>query len=122
MEGATRAEANEHAIIAALEKYARNHGVDVNQLTVIGFKNADHGSSTAALSVSSAEMNPNGLPAFPWPKAEFPNLQYPFAKYEHQNKAEEDRCLQKVKDLIAAGKEANQHVAALIIEPMSGVA
>lgn len=36
------------------------------------------------------------LPAFEWPKAPFPKLQYPLHKYESQNRAEEDRCLEAV--------------------------
>ena len=28
-----------------------------------------------------------------WPRAPFPNIQYPMAQFEHENRAEEDRCL-----------------------------
>lgn len=115
--GNTGAEANELAITAALKSYAAKNGVDVGSLNVLGFENALHGTTTATLSVSSAEANPHGLPAFPWPKADFPQLKYPLAEYEHQNKAEEDRCLAGVKAVLAEGD-----TGAIIIEPMSGLA
>jgi 4-aminobutyrate aminotransferase/(S)-3-amino-2-methylpropionate transaminase len=46
----------------------------------LGFNNGFHGLTTATLSFSSVDANPNNLPAFPWPKAEFPQLRYPLAE------------------------------------------
>ena len=115
--GSTGAEANELAITAALKTYAAKNGVDVSSLNVLGFENALHGTTTATLSCSSAEANPHGLPAFPWPKADFPQLKYPLAEYEHENKAEEDRCLAQIKGILSEGS-----TGAVIIEPMSGLA
>ena len=91
----------------------------MGSLCVVGFNNSNHGSSTGALSFSSADANPHGLPAFPWPKAEFPRMQYPFALHAKANAAEEDRCVEVLKNLIADQKAAGSHVAALVIEPMS---
>jgi 4-aminobutyrate aminotransferase/(S)-3-amino-2-methylpropionate transaminase len=65
----------------------------MNDVFVLGFDNSHHGDSTACLSVSSADANPNNLPAFPWPRAPFPQLRYPFAQNERYNNEEEERCL-----------------------------
>jgi len=91
----------------------------MNKLCVVGFNNAHHGSSTATLSVSSADANPHGLPAFPWPKAEFPQLKYPLSNFEHENRAEEDRCLDGFRAIIKAQRAEGGDVAALMVEPMS---
>ena len=98
--GNTGAEANELAMSVALQQYASHHNKPMSDLFVLGFDNSHHGDSTATLSVSSAEANPNGLPAFPWPKGQFPQLRYPFAENEHWNNAEEDRCVSEVEKII----------------------
>jgi len=43
------------------------------------------------------------------------------ADNEHTNRAEEDRCLDEVRGLINKGKNSGSDVAALIIEPISGL-
>jgi 4-aminobutyrate aminotransferase/(S)-3-amino-2-methylpropionate transaminase len=114
--GSTGAEANELAIAAAFTKYAQDHKVSVSGLQVLGFDNSNHGQTTATLSCSSTDANSEGLPAFPWPKADYPQLKYPLAKFEHENKAEEDRCLEGVKKIVAEGK-----TGAIIVEPISSI-
>lgn len=47
----------------------KDHNVPVNKLVAIGFDNSHAGNTTGTLSFSAADANPNGLPAFPWPKA-----------------------------------------------------
>lgn len=106
--GHTRAEANELALSVALNHYSKQHGVAINKLVAVGFDNGNHGSTTATLSCSSLAANPHGLPAFPWPKAEFPQLQYPLSDYEHENNAEEERCLRGMRDLIAAQRAGGE--------------
>jgi len=80
--GNTSAEANELAMSVALTQFSADHGIDKSKLCVLGFDNSFHGSTTATLSCSSLDVNTNNLPAFPWPKAEFPQLKYPLATYE----------------------------------------
>lgn len=41
------------------------------------------------------------------------------AEYEHENRAEEDRCIQAYKDIIKQRRDNRQDVAAIIIEPIS---
>ncbi len=92
--GSTGTEANELAVAVAMKHYAKTHGVDsMSKLCVVGFNNSNHGDSTAALSFSSVDANSKDLPAFPWPKAEFPKLRYPLAYNQKANAAEEDRCV-----------------------------
>ena len=99
--GQTSAEANELAIAAALKAFAAVHNIsDLSTVCVAAFDNANHGSTTGTLSVSSPEVNSHGLPAFPWPKLAFPQLQYPLARHEHSNREEENKCLVAFKAVI----------------------
>ena len=61
------------------------------------------------------------MPTFDWPRAPFPQLNYPLSINEHTNRAEEDRCLDGVRELIKKGKDSGSDVAALIIEPITGL-
>lgn len=117
----TAAEANELALSAALLHYSQDHGVEVGKLSVLSFDNAHHGNTTATLSCSSPAVNTHNLPAFPWPKAEWPQLKFPFAQHEHQNRKEEDRCLDGVRHHIERQKTSGNPVGALIVEPISSV-
>merc|ERR1712153_159139 len=114
--------ANELAAAVAMKKFAAKNGVAaMSALCVVGFDNSNHGTTTGTLSFSSAGANPDGLPAFPWPKAEFPKMKYPFAMNEKANTQEEDRCVQGLKDIITGQREAGVHVSAVFIEPMSAI-
>jgi 4-aminobutyrate aminotransferase-like enzyme len=48
-------------------------------------------------------------------------MSYPLADFEHENKAEEDRCLDGVRNHIKEQRDAGKAVAAIIIEPISGL-
>ncbi len=91
--GNTADEANELAMSVALNSFARQNGKTMNDVFALGFDHANHGGSTACLSVSGADANSNNLPAFPWPKAPYPQLKFPLAQNEHYNNSEEDRCI-----------------------------
>jgi len=67
--GSTGAEANELAVAAAFKHSSKVHGLPINKLVAVGFDNSHAGNTTGTLSFSSTAANPNGLPAFPWPKA-----------------------------------------------------
>ncbi len=41
------------------------------------------------------------------------------AQFEHENKAEEDRCIEAFKDIIKQRRESKKDVAAVIIEPIT---
>lgn len=56
---------------------------------------------TGALSVTrSKAMARVDIPVLDWPKAPFPYLEYPLDKHERENKAEEERCLELVINLV----------------------
>lgn len=89
---------------------------------MLGFNNSNHGSSKLTLSCSSTDANLNELPTLNWPRAPFPQLKYPFAEFENENLAEEERCLQKVKDIVKSQRASGQEVGAIIVEPISSIA
>jgi len=41
-------------------------------MCIVGFDNGLHGTTPATLAVSSPSANPDNLPAYNWPRAEFP--------------------------------------------------
>lgn len=119
LSGSTATHANESALQAALEFYAAQHNVDVASLSVLGFDTSHHGSSKATLSCSNDDSNSGEADTFSWPRAEFPRWKYPFAEYEHENMAEEARCLDGVKDLVERQRANGTQVGAIIVEPIT---
>ena len=118
----TTTQANEAALLNAVAKYARDHKVqDISKLVVLGFENGYHGNSIGTLSCSDKSANVQDIPTFDWPRAPFPNIRYPMAEYEHENKQEEDRCLDEVRRIISSQRDSGKDVAALIIEPITGI-
>lgn len=47
-------------------------------LSVLGLGRAAHGCSVATLSCSDAAANEGNVPTYNWPKADLPNIQYPY--------------------------------------------
>lgn len=91
----TTTQANESALTVAIMKYAKDHRVsDASKLCVLGFQNGYHGNSTATLSCSDPQVNLQHIPTLDWPVSPFPRMRYPMAEFEHENRAEEDRCIQ----------------------------
>lgn len=116
----TTTQANESALTTALLKYAETHKIsDASNLCVLGFENGYHGSSVGTLSCSDDRVNLQGVPTFDWPRAPFPKVQYPMAQFEHENRAEEDRCLEEIRNIIKQRRNAKKDVGAIIIEPIS---
>jgi len=116
----TISKANEQAITLAMGKYAQDHNIaDSSSLSALGFENGYYGNTKVTMSCSDPHVNTQGMPTFDWPLAPFPKLQYPLAKFEHENRAEEDRCLDRVKEIIRERRDVRQDVGAMIIEPVS---
>lgn len=91
----TTTQANESALIVSLLKYAHDHKIeDVSDLCVLGFEDGYHGNSIGTLSCSDNKVNLQHIPTLNWPVAPFPQMKYPMAQFEHENRAEEDRCLE----------------------------
>jgi len=89
------------------------------KLSILSFKGAFHGRALGTLSCTHSKyIHKIDVPAFDhWPIADFPALKYPLEKYEAENKAEEERCLKQVDQLII-GMANSCPVAAAIIEPI----
>lgn len=133
--GLSGADANELAFKAAFIYYrSKQRGYDTefsteeNQsvmknaepgsphLAVLSFKKAFHGRLFASGSVTcSKPIHKLDFPAFQWPHAEYPSYKFPLTENEEANRAEDDRCLKIVEDLITSWSIP---VAALIIEPI----
>lgn len=88
------------------------------QLSVLSFQSGFHGRLFGSLSATrSKAIHKIDVPAFDWPVAPFPELQYPLAENEAANKAEEERCLAEYEDILVRNKKTKP-IAAVIIEPI----
>lgn len=58
------------------------------------------------------------IPSLTWPKADFPQYRYPLHENVEENKAEDNRCLAIVEELINKGTAKGQPVAGVISEPI----
>ena len=86
------------------------------QLSILSFRSAFHGRLFGSLSTTrSKPIHKLDIPAFDWPQAPFPRLQYPLADHVQENAAEEARCLAETEDLI---QNFHHPVAAVVVEPI----
>jgi 4-aminobutyrate aminotransferase/(S)-3-amino-2-methylpropionate transaminase len=116
----TTTQANESALTVALLNYAEDHGIqDASNLCVLGFEHGYHGNSIGTLSCSDDRVNLQGVPTFDWPRAPFPKMNYPLVENEFENRAEEDRCLEEIRQIVKTRRNLKKDVAAIIIEPIS---
>jgi 4-aminobutyrate aminotransferase/(S)-3-amino-2-methylpropionate transaminase len=129
--------ANETAIKLALLKYQENHGhvneFDIdndlsntssllqNDVSVLSFENGTHGRTLAGASASGTSLVRGSQPTYDWPTASMPNLKYPLNRHDAENRIEEDRVLDEVRDIISEKLENGSPVGAIIIEPISGI-
>ena len=133
--------ANEGAFKAAFMKYRELQRKEIDQvgfseeelsscmcnqapgtpdLSILSFEGSFHGRSLGSLSATrSKALHKVDFPAFPWPMAPFPQLRYPLADFVEENRAEEERCLARLEQILIASK-LNRPVAAVIIEPIQG--
>ncbi|PIK38213.1 putative 4-aminobutyrate aminotransferase, mitochondrial [Apostichopus japonicus] len=96
-----------------------NEGPGSPSYSVLSFDGAFHGRTFACLSLShSKAIHKVDIPAMNWPFAPFPRFKYPLKEFEKENRADEDRCLAKVREIIAEKKSTGSPVAAVIIEPI----
>ena len=114
--------ANEAALSAAIMEFAiRNNRRDVADLSVLGFSRAAHGCTVATLSCSDSAANVGKVPTYDWPVSDSPKIEYPYAKHEHANIAEEERCFEAAVQSIKERRQAGKDVAAIIVEPISSL-
>ncbi|XP_069124664.1 4-aminobutyrate aminotransferase, mitochondrial-like isoform X2 [Argopecten irradians] len=88
-------------------------------LSVLSFKNGLHGRTMGALGVTHAKWPLKlDFPVPDWPYASFPNLKYPLDQFVRENRAEENNCLEEVRERIHVWDMKDCPVAGIIIEPI----
>ena len=71
------------------------------RLSILSFKGCFHGRTIGLLSCShSRPIQGVDIPTLPWPKADFPKYKYPLGAHAAENRAEDDRCLALVEELM----------------------
>lgn len=102
-----------------LETCLRNQPPGCPSLAILSFKNAFHGRTMGALALTHTKwMHKLDFPQPDWPMADFPMLKYPLDQFTKENQKEEQRCLDMVRDLIAAWAKKGIPVAGIICEPV----
>lgn len=90
-----------------------------NDLSIMSFSGGFHGRTLGALTCThSKTVHKIDVPAFDWPTAPFPRLQYPLKEHEESNAAEEQRCLESVRAIFQERVDQGRPVAGMIIEPV----
>jgi len=90
-----------------------------NSLSIMSFSGGFHGRTMAALTCThSKTVHKIDVPAFDWPTAAFPRLQYPFEGNEKYNENEESRCLEDVRRIFQSRADEGRPVAGMIVEPV----
>lgn len=85
-------------------------------IAIMSFNHAFHGRLFGSLTTThSKSIHKLDIPAFNWPQADFPKMQYPLEDNIEANKREEERCLADVERVI---KAHHAPIAALIVEPI----
>ncbi|KAF1926642.1 4-aminobutyrate aminotransferase [Didymella exigua CBS 183.55] len=93
-----------------------NQAPGAPDMSIMSFSKGFHGRLFGSLSTTrSKPIHKLDIPAFDWPQAPFPALQYPLADFAAENAAEEQRCLAETERLI---REFPKPVAAVVVEPI----
>lgn len=110
-----------------LESSMANQAPGAPNLSILSFQGGFHGRLLGCLSTThSKAIHKVDIPAFEWPVASFPRLQYPLQDHQEENAAEEARCLEEV-DRLLQENHANEtplsskgagRVAGMIVEPI----
>uniref|UniRef100_A0A1B6EGL6 (S)-3-amino-2-methylpropionate transaminase n=1 Tax=Clastoptera arizonana TaxID=38151 RepID=A0A1B6EGL6_9HEMI len=96
-----------------------NQSPGAPDLSILSFKGAFHGRTLGALSTTHSKyIHKIDVPAFDWPIASFPQYKYPLEEFIKENRAEDEKCLAEVSDLITCYNKKGKCVAGIIIEPI----
>ncbi|CAI5756444.1 unnamed protein product [Candida verbasci] len=99
-----------------VESVMHNQAPGSPELAILSFERAFHGRLFASGSTTcSKPIHKLDLPAFKWPKAEFPSYKYPLDENVEANKKEDERCLAIVEDLF---KTWSIPIAGVLVEPI----
>nr|XP_061805815.1 4-aminobutyrate aminotransferase, mitochondrial-like isoform X3 [Nerophis lumbriciformis] len=107
---------NENAYKAMFIWY---RGPGCPDFSILSFMGGFHGRTMGCLTTThSKAIHKLDVPAFDWPIAPFPKLQYPLEEFVRENAQEEARCLEEVEDLIVKWRQKGKPVAGIVIEPI----
>ncbi|XP_031567517.1 4-aminobutyrate aminotransferase, mitochondrial-like [Actinia tenebrosa] len=117
----TRVRGDPNPTAEEMESCVMNQSPGSTSLSILSFKGGFHGRTFGALTAThSKPIHKVDLPAFDWPAASFPQLKYPLEENVRENTAEEQRCLDEVRELITKWNKAGKHVAGILVEPIQG--
>ena len=87
-----------------------------SDMSILSFDKGFHGRLFGSLSTTrSKAIHKLDIPAFPWPRAPFPQLKYPLEDFETENRDEEQGCLYQLESII---ENSPSQIAAIIVEPV----
>lgn len=88
-------------------------------LSLLSFHGAFHGRTLGCLATTHSKyIHKIDIPSFDWPIASFPKYKYPLEEFVRENKAEDEKCLAEVEELIVKYAKNNNPVAGIIVEPI----
>jgi len=101
-----------------LQSCMKNAPPGTPSLSIMSFKGGFHGRLFGSLSTTrSKALHKIDIPAFDWPEASFPALKYPLEEHEVENRAEEDKCLNEVRQVLENHKGS---CVGVVVEPIQG--
>ena len=101
-----------------LTSVMENKAPGASEKVILSFDKGFHGRLFGSLSTTrSKAIHKLDIPAFPWPKAPFPQLKYPLDEFVNENHSEEERCLAILEDIITK-KHPPHNIAAIVVEPV----
>lgn len=96
-----------------------NQAPGAPKLSILSFHGAFHGRTLGVLATTHSKyIHKIDIPSFDWPIAPFPQYKYPLEENVRENKAEDDRCLAAVEELIAEYNKKGIPVAGIVSEPI----
>lgn len=99
-----------------LESSMVNRAPGAPKHSILSFHGGFHGRTFGSLSTThSKAIHKLDIPAFDWPVAPFPKLRYPLTEFEAENRAEEERCLEEIEQIIT---KAQNPIVATVVEPI----
>ncbi|KAI7867046.1 4-aminobutyrate aminotransferase [Spinellus fusiger] len=85
-------------------------------MSILSFSGGFHGRLFGSLTTTSSKpIHKLDVPAFPWPRAPFPLLNYPLDQHTEHNARVEEASLHQVEKLLS---QDTQPVAAVVVEPI----
>jgi len=102
-----------------LDSSMKNVAPGCPSYALLSFDGAFHGRTMASLACThSKPIHKIDVPSMDWPFAPFPRYAYPLEGNERENRAEDDRCLARVEELIAEWRAKGTPVVGVVTEPI----